>query len=108
MPVGDLIRANAADADRAARPFLFFNETRVTYAEYYAECVRWANLFLQLRPSTPEPFHVGVLLDNIPDYFYALGGGALAGAVIVGINNTKRGAHLARDITYTDCQMLVT
>ena len=69
---------------------------------------------LHLRPASPQaltpspPFHVGVLLDNTPDYFYALGGAALAGAVVVGINNTKRGAHLARDIAYTDCQILVT
>jgi fatty-acyl-CoA synthase len=114
MPIGDLIRANAADSARAARPFLFFNNARITHAEYYAECSRWANLFLALRLPTPvkpravQPFHIGVLLDNIPDYFYALGGAALAGAVIVGINNTKRGTHLARDVTYTDCQMLVT
>ena len=28
--------------------------------------------------------------------------------MISGINNTKRGSHLARDIAYTDCQILVT
>ena len=123
MPVGDLIRANAADPERAARVFLRFNDARFSFADYYAECIRWANLFLQIRENAGRgagvqgsrgaggegpPFHVGVLLDNIPDYFFALGGAALAGAVIVGINNTKRGTHLARDIAYTDCQMLVT
>ncbi len=112
MPVGDLIRANASDPARAGRAFLRFNDARVTFAEYYGECVRWAKLFLSIRREGTErrdaPFHIGVLLDNIPDYFYALGGAALAGAVIVGINNTKRGVHLARDITYTDCQILVT
>jgi len=106
MPVGDLIRANAADPARAARVFLRFNDTRVTYADYYGECIRWANLFIANRDASP--FHVGVLLDNTPDYFYALGGAALAGAVAVGINNTKRGAYLARDVAYTDCQILVT
>ena len=108
MPVADLIRANAADPVRAARAFLLFNDTRVTHAAYYAECVRWAHLFLARRSPAPTPFHVGVLLDNIPDYFYALGGAALAGAVVVGINNTKRGVHLARDIAHTDCQLLIT
>jgi fatty-acyl-CoA synthase len=119
MPIGDLIRANARDPLRASSMFLRFDDARVTYAEYYAECVRWANLLLTIKGQAPvgptaqaahgaAPFHVGVLLDNIPDYFYALGGAALAGAVIVGINNTKRGAHLARDIAYTDCQILVT
>lgn len=117
MPVGDLIRTNAVDPARATRAFLLFNETRITFAEYYAESIRWANLLLHLRhscpqaltpPGLPAPFHVGVLLDNTPDYFYALGGAALAGATVVGINNTKRGAFLARDIAYTDCQILVT
>jgi fatty-acyl-CoA synthase len=124
MPVGELLRANASDPARTVRVFLRFNDVRVTHAQYYAECVRWANLFLALRkrrlePSNPQalkasrpqsltPFHIGILLDNIPDYLYALGGAALAGAVAVGINNTKRGAHLARDISYTDCQILVT
>ena len=122
MPVGELIRANAADPARATRACLLFNDIRISWAAYYAESIRWANLFLRLRtlessspqartPSSPHvlnPFHVGVLLDNLPDYFYALGGAALAGAVVVGINNTKRGAYLARDIAYTDCQILVT
>ena len=106
MPVGDLIRANAADPTRAPRILLHYNEARVTYAAYYAECIRWANMLRHMRAA--GPFHVGVLLDNIPDYFFALGGAALAGAVVIGINNTKRGTHLAGDIAYTDCQMLVT
>jgi fatty-acyl-CoA synthase len=107
VPAGDLIRANAAQPAVASRTFLLFDDARVTHGAYYAECVRWANLLLGLRTPS-RPFHVGVLLDNMPDYFYALGGAALAGAVIVGINNTKRGTHLARDIAHTDCQMLVT
>ena len=32
----------------------------------------------------------------------------LAGAVVVGINPTRRGAELARDINHTDCQLIVT
>jgi len=106
MPVGDLIRANAVDPACASRVLLRFNDARVTHAEYYDESLRWANALRRLRSA--GPFHVGVLLDNIPDYFFALGGAALAGAVIVGINNTKRGTHLARDIAYTDCQILIT
>jgi fatty-acyl-CoA synthase len=114
MSVGDLIRANAGDPARAERVFLRHEEVQVSFAAYYRECIRWANLFLRRRErasadsGNTRPFHVGVLLDNIPEYIFALGGAALAGAVVVGINNTKRGAHLARDITHTDCQFLVT
>ena len=56
----------------------------------------------------PGPFHVGVLLDNVPEYLFLLGGAALAGATVVGINPTRRGAELAADIRHTDCQVLVT
>ena len=56
----------------------------------------------------PGPFHIGVLLDNVPEYLFWLGAAALAGATVVGINPTRRGEELARDIRFTDCQLLVT
>lgn len=52
--------------------------------------------------------HVGVLLDNVPDYVFLLAGAALSGAVVVGLNPTRRGEELARDIRHTDCQIVVT
>jgi fatty-acyl-CoA synthase len=36
------------------------------------------------------------------------GAAALTGDVIVGINPTRRGAELARDIEHTDCQLVIT
>ena len=57
----------------------------------------------------PGPFHIGVLLDNVPEYLLWLGGAALAGATVVGINPTSGGGdELARDIRFTDCQLVVT
>jgi fatty-acyl-CoA synthase len=108
MAIGDLIRAHGSDPSTRDRVFLKFDDARITFGDYYAECVRWANLLRDLQASDDAPFHVGVLLDNTPDYLFAFGGSALAGAVLVGINNTKRGEHLARDIRHTDCQILVT
>ena len=49
-----------------------------------------------------------MLLENGPEYLFWLGGAALSGATIVGINPTRRGAELARDIRHTDCQLIVT
>ena len=49
-----------------------------------------------------------MLLENTPEYLFLLAGAALAGAVIVGVNPTRRGAELAADIQRTDCQLLVT
>ncbi len=54
------------------------------------------------------PFHIGVLLENVPEYLFLLGGAALAGATVVGINPTRRGSELAADIRHTDCQVIVT
>ncbi|HEX7459786.1 MAG TPA: AMP-binding protein, partial [Acidimicrobiales bacterium] len=47
--------------------------------------------------------HGGVLLDNTPEYVFLLAGAALAGAVVVGCNPTRRGEELARDVRATDC-----
>jgi fatty-acyl-CoA synthase len=54
------------------------------------------------------PFHVGVLLENTPAFLFTLFGAALSGGVVVGLNTTRRGAELARDIRHTDCRMVVT
>jgi fatty-acyl-CoA synthase len=60
------------------------------------------------RFDTDRPPHVAVLLDNTPDYVFALCGAGLAGATLVGLNHTRRDEHLARDISHTDVQLLIT
>ena len=37
-----------------------------------------------------------------------MAGAALVGAVVVGINPTRRGDELAADIRVTDCQLVIT
>jgi fatty-acyl-CoA synthase len=54
------------------------------------------------------PLHLGVLLENTDEYLFWLGGAALAGAVVVGCNTTRRGEELARDVRSTDCGWIVT
>ena len=56
----------------------------------------------------PGPFHVALLMDNVPEYVFWMGAAALAGAVLVGGNPTHRGDELARDLAHTECQLLVT
>jgi len=60
------------------------------------------------RRRTSGPFHVGVLLDNVPEYVFWLGAAALSGATAVGINPTRRGAFLEQEVRHTECQLLVT
>ena len=78
-----------------------------THAEYLEQSARWANLFLDRLPAG-RPRHVAVLLDNLPEYLFAFGGAALIGGAIVGLNHTRRGKHLGRDIEHTDCGLLIT
>lgn len=58
--------------------------------------------------ASTRPRHVGTLLENTPEMLYALAAGALGGYVTVGINATRRGEGLARDIRDSDCQVLLT
>lgn len=54
-----------------------------------------------------RPFHVGILADNSVDYLLWLEATALVGAVLVGGNTTHRGEELARDLSHTECQILL-
>jgi fatty-acyl-CoA synthase len=104
-----LLRRNGADPEIAARPAIHFDDRTWTHGQYLAESIRWANLFLGYGMSTPDGvLHVGVLLDNIPEYLFALGGAALSGAVVVGLNHTRRDENLWRDIEHTHVGLVVT
>jgi fatty-acyl-CoA synthase len=83
-----------------------FEDESYSYAEYVQCCAQRAAYLLANRQ--PGPLHVGILLENVPEFPIWVGAAALAGATIVGINPTRRGAELARDITHTDCQLIVT
>jgi steroid-22-oyl-CoA synthetase len=85
---------------------LRFEGASWTWREVVAEGERRAALLQRERRE--GPFHVGVLLENTPEYLFLLAGAALCGAVVVGINPTRRGEQLAEDVRRTDCQLIVT
>jgi len=100
--VAELLLARAEDEG----PGLIFEERSWRWREVVAESARCAARATTLRRA--GPFHIGVLLENVPEYLFWLGGAALSGATVVGINPTRRGAELARDIRFADCQLVVT
>lgn len=104
--VRDLLIERGTAADTRDRLFLQYEDLRLTYGEFLRECTRYAHLFLARRK--PGPFHVGIMMQNYPEFLFAWGGAALSGAVLVGINYTFFGEPLRRDINYTDCQLLLT
>ncbi|MGW4161249.1 AMP-binding protein [Streptomyces sp. NPDC004788] len=103
--VAELVRRQWHDHRTGLRD----ERTTLTHHQVAAGAAARAALLTELMPDRPgrEP-HLGLLLDNTPEYPLWLGAAALAGAAVAGINPTRRGAELARDIRHTDCRLLVT
>lgn len=99
--IADLLQARAAD-DHVA---LLAGAESLSWREFVARARERADALVRLR--RPGPWHVGVLMDNEPEYLLAIAGAALCGATVVGINPTRRGAELAADIRGTDCRTIL-
>ncbi|KUI47182.1 acyl-CoA synthetase [Mycobacterium sp. GA-1199] len=78
-----------------------------TYRQYVAEAKTQAAALIGAADAD-RPLHVGVLLGNTPDMLIALAAAGLGGYVVCGINTTRRGEALARDVTKVHCQFLIT
>jgi fatty-acyl-CoA synthase len=100
--IDELIRQRAGDQAVG----LAFGDRTWTHDQVVAAQAQRAAVLASLR--RPGPFHVALLLDNVPEFVFWMGGAALAGAVMVGANPTHRGDELARDLSHTECQLLVT
>jgi fatty-acyl-CoA synthase len=100
--IDQLIRLRVGD-DRVG---LAFAGRTWTHDQVVAAQAARAAVLATLR--RPGPFHVALMLDNVPEFIFWMGAAALAGAVMVGGNPTHRGDELARDLSHTECQLLVT
>ncbi|MEU1200579.1 long-chain-fatty-acid--CoA ligase [Streptomyces sp. NPDC005813] len=101
--VAELVRERWDDH----RPGLWFEGRFLSHHQVASGAAARAALLADLLPPGAEP-HLGVLLDNTPEYPLWLSAAALAGAAVAGINPTRRGPELARDILHTECRVLVT
>ncbi|HEY6428690.1 MAG TPA: AMP-binding protein, partial [Acidimicrobiales bacterium] len=99
----DILRGRSDD-DAVA---FLFEGGQWTYRQLLQEAARRAALMEELHDNRRPP-HVGILLDNVPDYLFWLAAAAVSGTVVVGINSTYRGEQLGQLIRHTDCQLLVT
>ncbi|MER7013133.1 AMP-binding protein [Saccharopolyspora sp. NPDC000359] len=89
------------------RPGLRSRDRTWTWDEVVRDSAARAARLRQLRDDD-RPFHIGVLLDNVPEFVLWLGAAALSGATVVGINPTRRGSYLAAEVRHTDLQLVVT
>jgi fatty-acyl-CoA synthase len=92
-----------ADADGLG---LVVGDLRLSHAEVVSRAAARAAWLRATRRD--GPFHVAVMLDNVPEFVFWLEAAALAGAVVVGANPTHRGDELVRDLAHTECQFLIT
>jgi fatty-acyl-CoA synthase len=92
---------------RRAGTGLLAGDRAHSHRDVAGEAAARAALLTARHDPAVEP-HVGVLLDNTPEFVFWLSGAALAGAAMVGVNPTRRGAELARDIRHAECEFLVT
>lgn len=99
--VAELLLARAEDD----HPALLFGDESLSWREVVTGARRRAGVLAALR--RPGPWHVGVLMDNDPEYLLLIAAAALCGATVVGVNPTRRGAELAADIHGTDVQTLI-
>ncbi len=100
--VADLVLARSDDD----HPGLVMGDRTWSWREVVAAAAARAALLRSL--GQLDPPHVGVLLGNEPEFVFWLSAAALSGAVVVGINPTRRGDALAGDVRRTDCRVLVT
>lgn len=101
----DVVRSRHGDQKEGLR----FEGRSWSWDEIVQEAAVRAAVLRSIRPGGDRTqVHVGVLLQNVPDFVFWLLGAALSGDVIVGVNPTRRGAELVHDVTHADCDLLVT
>jgi steroid-22-oyl-CoA synthetase len=103
VAIAEPVHAQAGDH----RTGLMFEDQVWTHDQVARAAAARAALIADRLPAGATP-HVGVLLDNVPEFPMWLEGIAVADGTLVGVNFTRRGAEPARDITHADCSMIVT
>ncbi|MBV8863020.1 MAG: AMP-binding protein [Mycobacterium sp.] len=101
--VQQLLRSRIEDCSPAVK----FSDRVWTWREHLAEASAAAAALIGIA-DPQRRLHVGALLGNTPEMLTAMAGAALGGYVLCGINDTRRGVALAKDILHADCQILLT
>ncbi|HEX4984203.1 MAG TPA: AMP-binding protein [Ilumatobacteraceae bacterium] len=107
LSIAGLLRERIGDE----RPGYAFESQQWSWDDVVRESAVRAAVLDALLAGPPDehaPRHVGVLLENVPEYLFLAGGAAFTGVTLVGINPTRRGAELAGDIGHTRCRLVIT
>ena len=101
--IQQLLRTRSGDATPAVK----YGDRVWTWREHLADASAAAAALIGIA-DPKRPLHVGALLGNTPEMLTAMAADALGGYVLCGINDTRRGSALAKDILRADCQILLT
>ena len=101
--IQQLLRERAEDDGVAVR----YGEDSWTWREHVTEASAVAAALIGIA-DPDRRLHVGTLLGNTPDMLRMMAAGALGGFTLCGINNTRRGDGLLKDVRRAECQLLVT
>jgi fatty-acyl-CoA synthase len=96
---GELVAARSEDDHVGLR----FGDDSWTWRELVAEARRRCALVADL----PAPRHVALAMANTPEHLFWWFAAALGGFTVVGVNPTRRGPELTRDLHHTDCRLVV-
>lgn len=115
LNLAEVITVNGTDAAIKDRAFILYRDAAeklqtISYAQFYDTARAYGNLLKHIRQAkgikAGARLHVGVFMQNIPEFFYLLGGCAFTNATLVGINNAQVGEKLAFDINNIDLAVL--
>lgn len=102
LAIADLLDRLVDVDDRGIR----CGDVSITWRDHLVDARRWAGA-LRARLDPARPPHVAVLLENTPAFATVLSAAALDGLVVVGLNTTRRGDALARDMAVADCALVL-
>jgi len=101
--IQQLLRTRIDDATPAVK----YGDRMWSWHEHLSDASAAASALIGIA-HPKRPLHVGALLGNTPEMLTAMAAAALGGYVLCGINDTRRGAALSKDIVRADCQILLT
>ncbi|MRR34906.1 hypothetical protein EG829_09470 [bacterium] len=115
MNIAELIAHNGSDPSIRDRAFIRFFDPddrlcTITHGDFLGQCLACGNMLKRMRQilgvRERKRFHVGVFMQNIPEFFFLLGGCAFTNATLVGVNNAQVCEKLAFDINNIDTHVL--
>ncbi|MFC1856606.1 AMP-binding protein [Thermodesulfobacteriota bacterium] len=118
MNFAELVEFRAKSPETRSKTFIMaFKKdtsafTPITFEAFYHEALRYGNLIEEVKRRKEikrgDPFNVGIIMNNYPEFLYAQAGCAFTNSTLVAVNTLRVSDGLAHDVNYTDLGLLLT